>query len=191
MRISITQKSNQRNQPTEIPNRRFKEITAKERNFYFNLVKSAITETIVKNLFLLEGYNVHKYGMESSIPQMLGCLHSVTSETATHIKSMPDLIVQTSDLKEVYFIEVKYRSNGKFSMSDLKKYEDYPFKSTYFVILSKKSIKCITYSEMSRGFYIDEKNDKYHLIDREEFHFNENIYNEYIDLMERLFCNIE
>ena len=190
MKITVTPKRRPRYKETEPLAGKYRTITGKDRDFYANLVKSSITEIIIRNLFILEGYNVHKYGIETSLPQMLGCLHSDKSETATQIKAMPDLVVQTPDLKNVYFIEVKYRSSGKFSMVDLKKYDDYPFKSTYFVILSKTWIKCITYKELEHGFSIDE-NSNNHLFDHKEFQFTPDIYNEYIDLMERLFCNIE
>jgi len=190
MRISVTQKRKLRNKSTETLIGKFKTITAKERIFYANLVKSAISETIVQNLFILEGYKVHKYGMETSLPQMLGCLHSDKSETAIQIKAMPDLVVQTPDLNNVFFVEVKYRSNGQFSINDFKKYEDYPFKSAYFIILSKKTIKCLTYKELMHGFHIDENTDN-QLIDRKEFQFTEEIFREYLELMEDLFSNID
>lgn len=49
----------------------------------------------------------------------------------------------------MYFIEVKFRANGEFIISDLP--TNYTCENAYIVIVSKKHLKCITVSELKEG----------------------------------------
>lgn len=130
---------------------------SKERRFsrYEKMIKGRVAEALIEELFVCLHYNVFRYGMENTIPSMKGLLKGVKSDVANNIRRMPDLIVQNNrkgDSKkgEVYFVEVKFRSNEKFTIKSLyeDKYGPYPYEKCYFIVVSKKHIKCITYQEL-------------------------------------------
>lgn len=74
-------------------------------------------------------------------------LMGIRTDVATNIRRMPDYVVQKD--RDVFFIEVKFRKSEKFTKSDLP--EGYPYENCYFIIVSKKHIKCITYGELMKG----------------------------------------
>ncbi len=113
------------------------------------MIKGRIAETLIEELFLSQGYNVFRYGMENSVPGIMKLLQDVKSDVAEQIRRMPDFIVQNPETNEVFFIEVKYRTSEEFSFNDLPK--GYPYENTYFIIVSKNHIKCLTYTELKSG----------------------------------------
>ncbi|MBK6542550.1 MAG: hypothetical protein IPG10_14950 [Flavobacteriales bacterium] len=68
------------------------------------------------------------------------------------IRSMPDFIVQDDRNHRLYFVEVKYRSNGKFSAAELS--DDYPWPDTVFIVMCREHIKCLTYQQLAGGLSI-------------------------------------
>ncbi|MBI2107284.1 hypothetical protein HYT57_04850 [Candidatus Woesearchaeota archaeon] len=134
-----------------------KGLSKKETRYKESIIKGRIAETLIEELFLSLGYGVFRYGMENTIPGIVGLLQGVDSEVASNIRKMPDFVIQHPVTKEVYFIEVKFRSDGEFDKNETdftknsKSIEDYPYKNTYFIIVSKKHIKCITYYELRKG----------------------------------------
>jgi hypothetical protein len=113
------------------------------------MVKGRVAETLIQELFLSLGYNVFHYGMERSVPGIANLLKQNNTPVAREIRSMPDFIMQDPRRNEVFFVEVKYRANGEFGLADLP--EDYPWDNAYFIIVSRKHIKCITFAEMKQG----------------------------------------
>lgn len=140
-------------------------LSQREMDFRYNMVKGRVAETLIQELFLSLGYNVFHYGMERSVPGISNLLKGIKSPVAREIRSMPDFIMQDRQ-HEVYFVEVKYRANGSFSFKDLPK--DYPWENAFFIIVSKKHIKCLTYQELKRGKEISPRSGNY-LSKRKEF----------------------
>lgn len=153
-------------------------MSEKESNYRFNMIKGRIAETLIQELFLQLKYNVFRYGMENTIPGIVELLKGIKSEVAEEIKRMPDFVVQNPNSGEVYFIEVKFRASEKFSFSDLPK--GYAWENVYFIIVSKKHIKCITYQELQAGKEITPESRNY-LGGRKEFELDKDTIIEFCD----------
>jgi len=138
--------------------------------FTDGMIKGRIAETLIEELFLSLGYNVFRYGMENTVPGIMRLLKGVRGDVANNIRRMPDFVVQKD--KRIFFIEVKFRASESFSYEDLTK--DYPFENTYFIIVSKKHIKCITYKELKNGEKISPISRNY-LGNRDEFGLDKNV----------------
>ena len=48
----------------------------KKQPFHFRILKARIAETMVKELFKLNGYNVFNFGMEEVLPGIVGSLNT-------------------------------------------------------------------------------------------------------------------
>jgi len=116
--------------------------------YQYNMIKGRIAEALVEELFLSLGYGVFRYGMENTIPGVMDLLKGSTSEVEKIIRKMPDFVVQNKK-GEVFFVEVKFRAKEEFSLQDVG--EDYPFGNTFFIIVSKKHIKCLPFKELKYG----------------------------------------
>jgi len=46
-------------------------------NFHYRMIKARVAETIIKELFLVSGYNVFDYGMERSLRSLARICHEV------------------------------------------------------------------------------------------------------------------
>ena len=135
-----------------------------------NMIKGRTTENLIEELFLNSDYNVYGYGMEKTVPGIMPRLKGVKSDVATYIRSMPDFVVQKG--KKIYFIEVKFRVNEEFSIKNLPK--EYPYKNCYFIVVSRKHIKCITFKELKEGKKITPKSRNY-LGYRKEFELDKDL----------------
>ena len=147
-------------------------LASKERQYRYNVIKGRIAETLIQELFLSLKYNVFKYGMENTIPGVMELLKGVRSEVANHIKRMPDFVVQDPETKQVFFIEVKFRANGEFKFKHLG--TDYPYENAFIIVVTKKHIKCITYSELKAGKEITPTSKNY-LGNRKEFQMQKEV----------------
>lgn len=150
----------------------------KEYNYRFNMIKGRIAETLIQELFLSLGYNVFRYGMENTIPAIMTLLKGVKTEVANEIKSMPDFVVQNPRNNEVYFVEVKFRASGTLTRSDISK--DYAWGNAYFILVSKKHIKCITFEELEKGGEITATSKNY-LGNRKEFDLDKDTIIDFCD----------
>jgi len=153
-------------------------ITDKDISKRFNNIKGRIAETLIQELFLTMGYNVFNYGMENTIPGIMKLLKNVRSDVANDIRRMPDLVVQNPNNNEVHFVEVKFRANGSLSRKDLGK--DFPWTNAYFILVSKKHIKCVTFEELERGEEITPTSKNY-LGNRKEFDLDKEVIKEFCD----------
>ena len=169
-------------------NSRSKGLSKRENNYKEGMIKGRIAETLIEELFLSLDYNVFRYGMENTVPGVMKLLKSVRSEDAKIIRKMPDFIVQDKKSKKVFFVEVKFRSNEKFEKSELlKNYpEDYPYKNCYFIIVSKKHIKCITYAELMEGKKVTPTSKNY-LGNSKEFNLDKNVIISFCDFAVKFF----
>jgi len=157
-----------------------------KRDTYYKegMIKGRIAETLIEELFLSLGYNVFRYGMENTVPGIMKLLKGVRSDVAKNIRRMPDFVVQHPESKAVFFIEVKFRANEIFKEKDLPK--DYPFTNAYFVLVSKKHIKCITYNELKQGKEISPKTKNY-LGSRKEFDLNKQVIIDFCNFAVKFF----
>ncbi|MGD9275640.1 MAG: hypothetical protein PVJ67_00545 [Candidatus Pacearchaeota archaeon] len=145
-------------------------LDEKESRYREGMIKGRIAETLIEELFLSLDYNVFRYGMENTVPGIMKLLKGVRGDVATNIRRMPDFVVQKG--KEVFFVEVKFRAKEEFSFKDLPK--NYPFENAYFIIVSKKHIKCITYEELKKGKEISPTSQNY-LGKRKEFELDKEV----------------
>lgn len=151
------------------------------------MIKGRIAETLIEELFLSLGYNVFRYGMENTVPGIMKLLKGVRSDVAHNIRRMPDFVVQNQKNGEVYFIEVKFRAKEEFKFSDLP--QDYPYKNCYFIIVSKKHIKCITYGELEQGKEVTQKTQNY-LGNRKEFDLDKDTIIDFCDFAVKFFYQV-
>ncbi|MBR9706640.1 hypothetical protein GOV14_06415 [Candidatus Pacearchaeota archaeon] len=155
-----------------------------------NMIKGRIAETLIEELFLYLGYNVFRYGMENTVPGVMGLLKGVRSDVADNIRRMPDFVIQSNSGEnkgEVYFIEVKFRASEEFSIKNLPK--NYPFENCYFILVSKKHIKCISYKELQAGKVISPKSQNY-LGSRKEFALDKKVIIEFCNFAVKFFENV-
>lgn len=162
-------------------------LSDKDWQYRYNMIKGRIAETLIQELFLQLKYNVFRYGMENTIPGIMDLLKGVKSEVANEIKRMPDFVVQNPNNNEVYFVEVKFRANEKFSFSDLPK--NYAWENVYFIVVSKKHIKCITYHELSEGKEITPDSRNY-LGNRKEFDLDKDVIVAFCDFAVKFFEHV-
>ncbi len=139
-------------------------LNSQESKYREGMIKGRIAETLIEELFLSLGYDVFRYGMENTVPGIMKLLKDVKGDVATNIRRMPDFVVKKND--EVFFVEVKFRASETLTKKDLPK--DYPFMNAYFILVSKKHIKCITYQELMDGKEITSTTQNY-LGKRKEF----------------------
>lgn len=118
-----------------------------------NIIKARVAETIIQELFQQNGYHVFNYGMERTIPSILGTIKNQSDAIATAIRAQPDFVVQDSLSGELFYVEVKYRKSGHFNIDDL--IDNFPYKNAHFVIVSPENIQAISYSDLERGFSIN------------------------------------
>ena len=159
-------------------------LNDKESRYREGMIKGRIAETLIEELFLSLGYNVFRYGMENTVPGIMKLLKDVRSDVATNIRRMPDFVVQHPERKDVYFVEVKFRANETFSKKDLPK--DYPFENAYFILVSKKHIKCITYKELMNGKEVSPKSQNY-IGKRKEFGLDKKVIIDFCNFAVKFF----
>lgn len=149
-----------------------------------NLIKGRIAETIIQELFIQSGYNVFHYGMERTLPAILGKISGKNDAVSTAIRSMPDFVVQNTVSGALFYVEVKYRSSGEFRLKDLMK--NYPYENAHFILVSTDSIKHITFHDLKEGAYIS-KNDDRHLQSCAYFTFDKDILKQYLNYVTKFY----
>lgn len=162
-------------------------LSKKEGSYREGMIKGRIAETLIEELFLSLKYNVFRYGMENTVPGIMELLKGVRSDVADNIRRMPDFVVQHPKTKDVYFIEVKFRANEEFSFKNLPK--NYPFENAYFILVSKKHIKCITYEELKAGKEVSPTSKNY-LGSRKEFELDKNVIIDFCKFAVKFFENV-
>jgi len=164
-----------------------KGLSKRESWYKEGMIKGRIAETLVEELFLSLDYNVFRYGMENTVPGIMELLKGVRSDVATNIRRMPDYVIQHRKTKEVFFIEIKFRASEGFKKSDLP--EDYPYENCYFIIVSKKHIKCITYAELMAGKEVTPTSKNY-LGSRKEFDLDKDVILDFCDFAVKFFKEV-
>jgi hypothetical protein len=164
-----------------------KGLSIKENSYRENMIKGRIAETLIEELFLTLDYSVFRYGMENTVPGVMKRLKGVRSDVAQNIRRMPDFVVQDKKTGEVYFIEVKFRANEEFKFENLP--EDHPYKNCYFIVVSKKHIKCITYDELKQGKGITPTSTNY-LGNKKEFELDKEVIIDFCDFAVKFFNEV-
>jgi len=159
-------------------------LSERDRNYRYNMIKGRIAETLIQELFLSLGYNVFRYGMENTIPGIMELLKGVRNDVASQIRRMPDFVIQNPESKDVYFVEVKFLASGELCFKDLPK--NYPYENAYFILVSKKHIKCITYQELKEGKEITATSRNY-LGSRKEFDLQKEVIIDFCDFAVQFF----
>ncbi len=155
--------------------------------YRLNSIKGRVAETLIQELFLEHDYNVFHYGMERSIPGIEQLTRKTYGAVKSQIRSMPDFVMQDSRNHKLRFVEVKFRRSGEFSIEDLP--ENYPWPHSYFIIISKKHIKCLTYRQLKNGIAITPECNNL-LIKRKDLDLNREVILEFMGIAERLFRNM-
>lgn len=91
-----------------------------QKDFAKNFIKGKIGEIVFDQMFREEGkFVVIPFGYERVIPELTQYAHGAEhQEVIDNIRSAPDFALVSQDKKEVFLIEVKYRS--KISMEELR-----------------------------------------------------------------------
>lgn len=156
-------------------------------DFHYRMIKARVAETLIKELFQNCGYTVFEYGMERTVPTIIGKIKDLDEETAKQIRSMPDFVVQNSQNGKLDYVEVKYRKDGRFSIKDL--IEDYPYKNAIFIIVSKHSLQAISFSDLEEGKKIPE--NSVNLDDFNAFNLSKEMVWKYRRYAESFFDGVE
>jgi hypothetical protein len=163
-------------------------LTKRESRYKEGMIKGRIAETLIEELFLTLGYNVFRYGMENTVPGIMKLLKGVKTEVADNIRRMPDFVIQHPENKNVYFIEIKFRKEEKFDIHD-KSLIKYPYENAYFIVVSKKHIKCITYKELEAGKVISPSSKNY-LGSRKEFELDKKVIIDFCNFAVKFFKEV-
>lgn len=155
--------------------------------YSINAIKGRIAETIIQEMFLAHGLNVFHYGMERSIPGVAQLTRKTTGHVKEQIRSMPDFVVQNPNTNRLYFVEVKYRASGKFSIEDLS--PNYPWPHSYFIVLSKTHAKCLTYKQLMEGNAISPECSNL-LVKRKDLGLDKNLILDFMAITQKIFNGV-
>lgn len=93
-----------------------------------NLKKGRMAESIVEELFRLNGWRVEKYGYEYTVPHL--CEGANLKGDAGHfIRHQPDFVV-VNKKNEAFFVEVKFRTE------EIRPDEIFPYPECYIVVVT-------------------------------------------------------
>lgn len=145
-------------------------------NFNLNTLKGRIAEHIIQDLFNQSDYNVFNYGLERLHPMLSREIRNNNHKTSTDLRFMPDFVAQSAKNGDLFYLEVKFRADGCFRFDE--KYESYPYKNAWFVIVSPEKIQCIHYKRLKAGFEIT-ADTNYSLTGVKSFHISPELLKEY------------
>ncbi|MDA9554849.1 hypothetical protein N9R54_01315 [Pelobium sp.] len=144
---------------------------------------------MVQDLFLQSNYNVFNYGMERVMPGFAKYLSpGGRSKVNKALRFMSDFVVQSMETGDLFYLEVKFRANGKYSIKELP--ADYPYKNAWFVIVSPQKIQCVHYKRLAEGFAISPQTH-YHLTGIKSFHIVPELIQEYETYAKTLFSGFQ
>ena len=163
-------------------------LSQRQSRYKEDVIKGRLAETLIEELFLSLGYNVFRYGMENTVPGIMKLLKGVRSDVADNIRRMPDFVIQHPERKDVFFIEVKFRKGEKFDIYD-NSITDYPYENAFFIVVSKKHIKCLSYQELKSGKEITPTSHNY-LGNRREFELDKEVIIDFCDFAVKFFSEV-
>jgi len=152
-----------------------------------NMIKARVAEAIIKQLFIENNFQVFENGMERNRPEIMDKIVKKSSKVAKEIRFSPDFVVINPTNGDIFYLEVKYRYDGKFELKDI---ENYPYKNAHFIIVSKKDIQWITYSKLNEIKKLS--GDENFKIEKSDlFKLNKESVARYKKYIEAFFCNID
>jgi hypothetical protein len=160
----------------------------KHNPFHYRIVKARLAETLIKELFKINNYNVFGFGVEQSLSGLESSLHKSHSPEALQIRQQPDFVVQNTLDGTLHYVEVKYRHNGVFKRDELAK--DFSYQNAYFIIVHKKGIRCIAFEELDKLGYLPEDN-KYCLGQSNDFSLSKESIDEFLCYASMFFNGVE
>ncbi len=140
--------------------------------FRFRLTMGRIGESLVQELFHMEGYQTYKYGMENIYQHLYHQIKEENSTTARSIRCSPDLVVFNPKKDRTNFIEVRVCMSNYFKFD--QKWNDYPskFPGGFFVIVTPLHFYLVSFEEMKeRRRLVFEKSDDVKLTENNIFDF--------------------
>ncbi len=143
----------------------------REYRWPYTLTVGRIAESLVQELFLMEGYHTYKYGMEHIYQRLYKDIKKNTSPCSESIKKSPDLIIYNPCNEQINYAEVKFRSTKCFVIDD-NGYEKYAerFPGGYFFLVTPTDFYCIPFEEMCRmGKFEFTENGRYSLVETDFF----------------------
>jgi len=153
-------------------------------NFNLNTLKGRLAEQLIQDLFINNGYNVFNYGLERIHPSLSNMLANNHHKTSKELRFMPDFVVQSTQNGDLFYLEVKFRANGTFGFDE--RFENYPYKNAWFVVVSPQKIQCMHYRHLVKGNMITPESN-YTLGRVRSFHFSAESIQEYTDYARLLF----
>lgn len=154
--------------------------------FNLNTLKGRMAEHLVQDLFIQSGYNVFNFGLERIMPSLSKMLAFNHQKTSKELRFMPDFVVQSNQNGDLFYLEVKFRADGFFAFDD--RYEDYPYKNAWFVIVSPEKIQCMHYKRLRAGFGI-RPDSQYLLTKVKSFHIVPEVLAEYEEYAKQMFAS--
>ncbi|MEO0311309.1 MAG: hypothetical protein RIQ89_966 [Bacteroidota bacterium] len=158
------------------------------KNFNLNVLKGRLAEQLVQDLFANSGYNIFNYGLERIQPSLSKLIRNNQNKTSKALRYMPDFVVQSAVNGDLFYMEVKFRANGKFSFDE--QYQDYPYKNAWFVIVSPHKIQCMHYKLLSRGASITAETN-YSLSKVKSLHIDADLLTQYSFYAQQLFKSFQ
>lgn len=155
--------------------------------YHYNMIKGRIAETLIQEMFVSLGYEVYHYGMEHMVPGITGKLNKLSDPVSLMIRNTPDFVIKEPETCSIMMVEVKFRGNGRFSAKDLPK--DFAYPGTWFIIVSRKDIKCMRYQDLLGGNSI-EPNGKNRLADCPEFNLDKERVKQFTEFAVRFFTDV-
>ncbi len=165
-------------------------VKSSEYMFSIEKTKGRIAESLVQELFTIEGYEVSNFGYENLYPNFYRKIRNNKDEASTSIRKSPDLVIFNPINKEMHYAEVKYRKSGIFSIgkSDFKDYEQ-RFPECLIFLVSPERINCLRFSELRERKRVDfTKTDEFLLKNSELFDIREESI-EYFEKFASMFFN--
>jgi hypothetical protein len=157
-----------------------------KKNDQENMLKGRIAESLVEEMFKKFGNAVYRFGYEAILQNLTQIEKSFNhnNDAGERIQCIPDFII-LDNKKEPIFLEVKFRANGElhqYDKSRLEKIKEFWNAKILFVNCTKKP-----YFEIVNPPYFDQdgKIKKEKLNKELSWRFDENIYNEFEDLVEK------
>jgi hypothetical protein len=118
----------------------------KRDNVDLAFLKGRLAENLVKLMLRRAKYTVIDLGVART-DEVAQAIKDMQGKTIKEVRLMPDFIVQEKNNGHNFnYLEVKYRANGKFTRKDVD--INYPYKNTYFIIVSPTCIQCLHYTKL-------------------------------------------
>lgn len=111
-----------------------------------DFLKGRLAENLVKLMLRRAEYTVIDLGVART-DEVAQVIKNRVGKTIKEVRFMPDFIVQEKNNGHNFnYLEVKYRANGRYTRKDVD--INYPYKNTYFIIVSPTCIQCLHYTKL-------------------------------------------